>query len=95
MLGLGRLLSLGLAATPVAGEDASSPVFPFVPDMTSRRRADLDAMAYELRRQGLTFRAIAERLGVTDGMAWRRVVRHERLLREQAKAASRPQSSHQ
>ena len=55
--------------------------------MTSRRRADLDELAYELRRQGLTYRAIAERLGVTESMALRRVVRHERTLREQAKAA--------
>jgi len=63
--------------------------------MTSRRRADLDELAYELRRQGLTYRAIAERLGVTESMALRRVVRHERTLREQAKAASRPQSNRQ
>jgi DNA-binding Lrp family transcriptional regulator len=63
--------------------------------LTSRRRADLDELAYELRRQGLSFRAIAARLGVTERMARRRVVRHERVLREQVKAASRPQSNRQ
>ena len=50
--------------------------------MTSRRRtdlrADLDERAYELRRQGLSFRAIAAQLGVTERMARRRVVRQER-----------------
>ena len=50
--------------------------------MTSRRRADLradlDELAYELRRQGLSFRAIAVQLGVTERMARRRVVRQER-----------------
>ena len=50
--------------------------------MMSRRRADLrtdlDELAYELRRQGLSFRAIAAQLGVTERMARRRVVRQER-----------------
>ena len=63
--------------------------------MTSRRRTDLDALAYELRRQGLTYRAIGDRLGTSPDMARRRIVRHERTLREQAKAALRPQSKRQ
>ena len=58
-------------------------------------RTDLDTLAYELRKQGFTFRAIAERLGTSNDMAQRRVIRHERMLREQAKAASRPQSKRQ
>jgi len=67
--------------------------------MTSRRRADLradlDELAYELRRQGLSFRAIAAQLGVTERMARRRVVRQERMLREWAKTAPQPQRSRQ
>ena len=54
-----------------------------------RRRSDLDALAYELRRQRLTYSAIAERLGTSRDVALRRVIRHERLLREQAKAVER------
>ena len=50
--------------------------------MTSKRRIDLDARAYELRQQGLTYRAIAKWLGVTLAMARRRVLRHERMMRE-------------
>ena len=64
-------------------------------DQVTRRsdlRADLDELAYELRRQGLTYQAIGERLGVSDDMA-RRVVRYERMLREQTRAASQPRSS--
>jgi orotate phosphoribosyltransferase-like protein len=56
-------------------------------------RADLDAIAHELRRQGLTYSAIAERLETSHDMAMRRVIRHERTLREQAREASQPQSS--
>ena len=37
--------------------------------MPSLRRADLDALAYRLRAEGLTYQAIAERLGVTQAMA--------------------------
>jgi hypothetical protein len=48
----------------------------------TRHRADLDQRAYELRQQGLTYRAIAKWLGVTLAMAPRRVLRHERTLRE-------------
>jgi DNA-directed RNA polymerase specialized sigma24 family protein len=54
------------------------------PTVTNRRRADLDALAYELRRQGLTYREIGERLGVTDDMARRRVIRYQRTMREEA-----------
>jgi orotate phosphoribosyltransferase-like protein len=56
------------------------------------RRIDLDRRAYELRQQGLTFEAIAERLGMSTSGAWRRVMRHERTLRKQAKAESEPRS---
>ena len=48
----------------------------------TRHRADLDQRAYELRQQGLTYRGIAKWLGVTLAMARRRVLRHERMLRE-------------
>ena len=48
----------------------------------TRHRADLDQRAYELRQQGLTYRAIAKWLGVTLAMARRRVLRHERALCE-------------
>ena len=59
----------------------------------TRRRTDLDALAYELRAQGLTYRAIADRLGVTLAMARRRVLRHERSLREADQSTDRPQRS--
>ena len=55
----------------------------------TRHRADLDQRAYELRAQGLTYRAIAKWLGVTFAMARRRVLRHERTLREAAKPTNR------
>jgi orotate phosphoribosyltransferase-like protein len=55
----------------------------------SNKRADLDQRAYELRQQGLTYRAIARWLGVTLAMARRRVLRHERMLREAAKPVER------
>jgi len=45
-------------------------------------RADLDELAYNLRRQGLTYTEIAKRLEIGPTMAERRVKRHERLLRE-------------
>ena len=48
----------------------------------AERRADLDELAYNLRRQGLTFREIAKQLGVSERMAERRVKRHERIMRE-------------
>ncbi len=35
--------------------------------VTRQRRSDLDQRAYELRQQGLTYRAIAKWLGVTLG----------------------------
>ena len=57
--------------------------------MTRKRRIDLDQRAYELRQQGLTYRAIADRLGVDVSMARRRVIRYERTLREQATSAPR------
>ncbi len=47
-------------------------------------RADLDELAHDLRRQGLTYREIAKQLGVSERMADRRVKRHERLMREGA-----------
>jgi len=50
--------------------------------MTRKRRIDLDERAYELRQKGLTYWAIAKWLGVTVVMARRRVLRHERTLRE-------------
>jgi hypothetical protein len=53
----------------------------------TRKRTDLDQRAYELRQQGLTYRAIAKWLGVTLAMARRRVLRHERTLREARKSA--------
>jgi hypothetical protein len=59
----------------------------------TRKRTDLDQRAYELRQQGLTYRAIAKWLGVTLAMARRRVLRHERTLREAAKPTDRPHSS--
>jgi transposase len=61
--------------------------------VTSNRRIDLDQRAYELRQQGLTYRAIAKWLGVTLAMARRRVLRHERMLREEAQTADRSQRS--
>jgi transposase len=57
--------------------------------VTLQRRTDLDKLAYELRAQGLTYRAIAKRLGVTLAMARRRVLRHEQTLREAAKPTDR------
>ena len=63
--------------------------------MPSLRRADLDALAYRLRAEGLTYQAIAERLGVNVSMARRRVVRHARTLREQAKPSRKPLRSRQ
>jgi transposase len=61
----------------------------------TRKRIDLDQRAYELRQQGLTYRAIAKWLGVTLAMARRRVLRHERTLREAGKSADRTQRSRQ
>jgi transposase len=61
--------------------------------VTRKRRSDLDQRAYELRQQGLTYRAIAKWLGVTVAMARRRVLRHERMLREAGKSPDRPQRS--
>jgi predicted site-specific integrase-resolvase len=58
-------------------------------EAVSSKRTDLDQRAYELRTQGLTYRAIAKWLGVTLAMARRRVLRHERMLREAAKSAER------
>ena len=55
--------------------------------------ADLDARAYALRQQGLTYRAIAKWLGVTLAMARRRVLRHERMMREAGISTDRSQSS--
>jgi hypothetical protein len=60
----------------------------------SRRRADLDALAHELRRPELSYQAIGERLGVSPDMA-RRVVRYERVLREEVKTTSQPTRSRQ
>jgi DNA-binding Lrp family transcriptional regulator len=57
------------------------------------RRADLDRRTYELRRQGLTFQAIAERLEMSPSGVWRRIARYERQLREQAEPAQRPRRS--
>jgi predicted transcriptional regulator len=59
----------------------------------TRHRADLDELAHELRAQGLTYRAIAKWLGVTLAMARRRVLRHERTLREAGQSSDRPQRS--
>jgi predicted transcriptional regulator len=59
----------------------------------TRKRTDLDELAYRLRAEGMTLQAIAERLGVTLAMARRRVLRHERTLREAGKSADRPQRS--
>jgi hypothetical protein len=59
----------------------------------TRKRTDLDQRAYELRQQGLTYRAIAKWLGVTVAMARRRVLRHERTLREAGESADRPPRS--
>ena len=64
-------------------------------NMCSQRRADLDALVHQLRAEGLTFQAIAEQLGVTQAMARRRVLRHERTLREQAKPSGNPRRSRQ
>ena len=50
--------------------------------LVTHKRTDLDQRAYELRQQGLTYRAIAKWLGVTLAITWRRVLRHERMLRE-------------
>jgi transposase len=61
--------------------------------VSSQRRTDLDERAYELRAQGLTYRAIAKWLGVTLAMARRRVLRHERSLRETGQSTDRPQRS--
>jgi orotate phosphoribosyltransferase-like protein len=61
----------------------------------TRKRTDLDERAYELRQQGLTYRAIAKWLGVTLAMARRRVLRHERTLREAGESADRLQRSRQ
>ena len=61
----------------------------------TRKRTDLDQRAYELRQQELTYRAIAKWLGVTLAMARRRVLRHERMLREAVESADRRDSSRQ
>jgi DNA-directed RNA polymerase specialized sigma24 family protein len=61
----------------------------------TRKRTDLDERAYELRQQGLTYRAIAKWLGVTLAMARRRVLRHKRTLREAGESADRSQRSRQ
>jgi hypothetical protein len=61
--------------------------------VTRQRRSDLDQRAYELRQHGLTYRAIAKWLGVTLAMARRRVLRHERTLREAKESAERSQRS--
>jgi hypothetical protein len=63
------------------------------PVMTGQRRTDVDQRAYELRTQGLTYRAIAKWLGVTLAMARRRVLRHERTLRETGQSRDRSQRS--
>jgi hypothetical protein len=55
----------------------------------TRKRTDLDQRAYELRQQGPTYRAIAKWLGWTLGVARRRVLRHERMLREAAQPSER------
>ncbi len=60
---------------------------------TDADRRKLDARAYRLREQGLTYEAIAERLGESLSAAWRRVRRHERELQRQAEAASHTQRS--
>ena len=57
--------------------------------MASTRRADLDELAYQLRRQGLTYREVAKQLGVSERMAERRVKRHERIMREELKSKRR------
>jgi hypothetical protein len=56
----------------------------------TRKRIDLDQRAYELRQQGLTYRAIAKWLGVTLAMARRRVLRHERMMRQAGTATDSP-----
>ena len=58
--------------------------------MPSLRRADLDALAYRLRAEGLTYQAIAERLGVNVSMARRRVLRHERRLARRTDRMEKP-----
>jgi hypothetical protein len=57
-----------------------SPFPPGSSEAVSRRRFDLEQRAYELRQQGLTYRAIATWLGVTLAMAPRRVLRYERTM---------------
>jgi hypothetical protein len=54
-----------------------------------KRRTNLDQRAYELRAQGLTYRAIAKWLGVTVAMARRRVLRHDRIMREGGESTDR------
>ncbi len=53
-------------------------------------RADLDELAYALRRKGLTYREIAKQLGVSERMAERRVKRYERIMREGPKLQRSP-----
>ena len=59
-----------------------------LPDADNASRKEFDTQAYGLREQGLTFQAIAERLGVGMSVAWRAVIRHQRIVRQQAEAAS-------
>jgi hypothetical protein len=68
---------------------------PFPSSMTEAvtQGIDLDARASDLRQQGLTYQAIAKWLGVTVTMARRRVLRHERIMREAGMSADRPHRS--
>jgi hypothetical protein len=68
-------------------------LFPEKREVVTCKRTDLDQLAYELRSQGLTYRAIAKWLGVTLAMTRRRVRRDERTLREAGKLADHLHSS--
>jgi len=59
---------------------------------TDAERRKLDARAYQLREQGLTYKAIGDRLGESLTESRRRVIRHKRVLCKQAHAESEPPS---
>jgi transposase len=56
----------------------------------SGRRDDLDFLAAKLKAEGRSYRQIAQELGVAPSMARRRVIRYERLRRENSPPETKP-----
>ena len=61
--------------------------------MSTTRRVQSDALAYELRAKGRTFGTIARRLGVTRSIARRSIIRHEQRIQQLASGAEARQAS--